>query len=321
MMKRLLILLLCLTLAAALSACRRGTIAPTSPPTLTPTPRSTSLPPIQTPIPVGAAGNSIHMIFPIVDTVRSDQAINAALRDLADALSEESGLSIETERVDSDAEAVAALCASLSGTVSVAWLNGVAYAAADAQNCGTAALQVRRDGATTERAVLITQSGSRITGVAGLDGADFCRVSATDFYSWLMPTIIMATNNFSPADLGSVTDYEDVTSLIEAVAAGDCDAAGVAQTDFESASAQDIDDLPGSIAVPIAVLAYPDALPTAQRELLNDALIAIGNGSRAELLEPLLNQDDIVEADEGDLSAMRGVLSRAGIDLAAMNSE
>lgn len=316
---RLFTLIVCLSLALALGACRRGNAGPVSQPTLSPTPRSTSLPPIDTPVAVGSADNAVRMVFVLRDSVRSERAIDEAMDELEAALLEESGLSVQVERMETDAQAVAALCGSLDGTVTVAWLNGIAYSAAHAQNCGESALQAERGGSTTERAILVANADSGIASVADLANANFCRVSAADFYSWLMPSILMALEAFDPAELRTITDYEDVPALLDAVAAGDCDAAGVSERDFETLSNREVIALAGGVEVPISVLTYPGAFPLGQRQQLTDALIAIGNGSRAALLEPLLDQDAIVEVDTGDLNAIRSVLTRAGVDLAAID--
>jgi len=321
-MKRSTILLFCLSLVIVVSACQRRNIQPTLQPSLTPTPRSTSLPAVPTPIPVGAARNPIHIAFPIRESARSERAIQDAVDDLEAAILDETGFVVVVDRVESDAEAVAALCDSVDGSITVAWLHGIAYAAAEAQNCGTAALQVERAGSTTERAILIVNNDSTIDGVAGLEDANFCRVSVTDFYSWLMPSIIMASNGFSPADLGSVTNYPSTSTLLDEFANGNCDVAGVSESEYEGSSASsDTRELSGvGVPVPIGILTYPEVFPLGQRDTLTEAMIAIGNGTRGTLLFPLLEQDGIVEVDSGDLSAVRNLMNRAGVDLAAMGS-
>src|SRR5664279_4048363 len=151
----LMIGLICLVLIAA--GCRRLPFAPpTTQPTITPTPRSTPLPPVPTAIPLGSADNPLHMKIVALDStptttnatseassVTGTQEVSASsVGDLEKALHDETQMTIAVEVVASDAEALAALCASPKGTVSVAWLSGLAYAAAYAQGCGSALLQV-----------------------------------------------------------------------------------------------------------------------------------------------------------------------------------
>lgn len=319
-MKRLLALILCVLVVAVLPACRRATVQPTSQPTLTPTPRSTPLPEVPTAIPFGAEDNPIHMAFPIRASAGSARARQQAADELETAILQDSGLVVVVDLVDTDAEAVAALCDSVAGTVTVAWLNGIAYAAASAQDCGEAVLQAERGGSTVEEAVLIANRDAGISGVERLANTDFCRVSVTDFYSWLMPTLILATNDMTMVAFRTVTDVEDSAALIDAVASGECDAAGVSGRDYDTLASSDIERLPGSVNVPIAILTYPPDLPLGQRTALTAAMIAIGNGTRADLLDPMLDQDGIVDVDQGDLSAMRGFLNRAGVDLTTLGS-
>ncbi|MBK8028873.1 MAG: PhnD/SsuA/transferrin family substrate-binding protein [Chloroflexi bacterium] len=317
-MKRLLVLLLCLSLAAVLASCRRGDAGPVSQPTLTPTPRSTSLPPVATPIPVGAEGNAVRMVFAVgAITSTEEDEVQTAIDGLQAALLEETSLIVEVTRAATDAEAITALCDSVAGTVTVAWLNGVAYTAAAAQNCGTAALQVAREGSTTERALLVRNTRSGISSVSDMADKNFCRVSASDFYTWLLPSIMLATSGFSTASFASITDYDDVPELIAALEDGDCDAAGVSQSAYTTAGSR-VDDLPGGMEIPIGVLTYPESFPLGQAQALTDALIAIANGTRGTLLAPLLGQDALVEVETDTLAAVRTAITRAGVDLSEM---
>jgi len=52
------------------------------------------------------------------------------------------GITFEIVRVDRHAEALQGLCDSGTGILSIAWLNGVGYTAAEAQGCGLPALQI-----------------------------------------------------------------------------------------------------------------------------------------------------------------------------------
>ena len=71
-----------------------------------------------------------------------------------------------------------------------------------------------------------------------------------------------------------------------------------------------------SATIPFEVLVTPPQLSFADQQQLSNALIAIGNGTRAGALKPLLNQDQVIVASDDDLGALRSFLSGAGIDLA-----
>lgn len=275
-----------------------------------------------TQVPLGSEDNPLHVT--LVAQGDTERLINSAVSDLEAALLEETQLNVVVDLVDSDAEAIAALCASPSGTVAVAWLSGLAYVAASEQNCGTAALQVQRgersSGTTGDEARIIVRSSLDVTGIGDLVDHTFCRLSLSDFYSWLVPSMMLAAGGVTPANLESVTDYDDPAALIEAVSEGDCDAAGIAAGQFESlasaAARSRVRTLQESVMIPYQVLVVPQQLPLAQADMLTNALVAIANGSRASMLAPLLDQDQLLVVTDDDLSSLRSFVSRSGIDLA-----
>lgn len=309
-------------LALLLSSCRRfGGGEPTARPTLTSTPRSTALPPVATAVPVGAADNPLRMAF----VAQESRAVTSAIADLEAALLEVSGLNLIVERVDTDAEALAALCASPNGDVTVAWLNGVAYAAAYAQGCGTAQLQIQRG----ERASAVSGDEARIIvtddleagSVGDLSDTVFCRLGYDDLYSWLIPSLMLRTAGVTSTALEVINDYgDDAETMLADVAAGTCDAAGISASQFEAlanaSTRSGVRRLQESVTIPFAVLLYPEQVPLGQRSALTEALVTIGNGTRSTLLEPLLDQDGVVPAADDDFNSLRSFLNRAGIDLA-----
>lgn len=318
------ILIICLLLLA-LAGCRRAaSVAPTAQPTLTPTPRSTPLPPVPTAVPVGAEDNPLHVAFVARNTARSRQAIESAVADLEAELSAETGLTVQVDVLESDAEAIAALCDSVEGTITVAWLNGLAYSAAQAQGCGEAVLQVERDSGAHEEVLIIANRESEVESLSDLAEKTFCRINVTDAASWLVPSLMLRAEGVSTADLGAVVDYEDTRALISAVAEGECDAAGLTRSTYEQVAGgstrRAVTELEPTIEIPYAVLAYPPDLPLGASTALTDALIALGNGTRARLLDPLLDQDAIAVADEDTFDSLRAFLDRAGVDLALLGS-
>jgi len=314
---------ICLALLA--TSCRRLPYAPpTVKPTITPTPRSTALPPVPTSVPVASANNPLHIQFVAPKQSISQQALKSAGDDLEKALNDATQMTVTVDVVDKDAEALAALCDSPKGTVSAAWLSGLAYAAAFAQNCGSAALQVERGASasavTGDQARIIANAGANIGQVADLAKHTFCRLGYTDIYSWLIPSLMIHNAGVADSDLKSITDYTDAGQMIDDVVAGKCDAAGIAGSQFDdvasSSTRSAVHTLQQSATIPFAVLVVPPELPLAQQQQLSNALIAIGNGSRADTLKTLLNQDQIVTATDDDLSSLRSFVSGAGIDLA-----
>lgn len=314
-----------LLLAVLLSSCRRLPKAgPTLPPTITPTPRSTELPPVATPIPPGSEENPIHL--KIVAPPDSSDGFDVAISALDGLLLDATGAHVAIETVTTDAEALTALCDSPSGTVSAAWLGGLAYAAAHAQGCGSAALEVERGAGSAARvgdeALIVVNAALDINGVADLAGHSFCRLGYTDVYSWMVPELLLKAAGVQPTDLTEIRDYSDTDVLLSDVASGTCDAAGIASSQFDASSAarSSLRTLQQSVTVPYAVLVVPPELSAAQAQALAAALVSIGNGSRADMLKLLLSQDQLVEVSDADLAALRSAIARAGVDLARAES-
>lgn len=310
--------------ALLLASCKRfGGAQPTARPTLTPTPRSTPLPPVPTTIPLGSEDNPLHL--QIVAPSSSSRLVSSAVDDLQVALLEDTELNVVVDLVDTDAEALAALCDSTAGTITAAWLNGLAYAAAYDQDCGTAALQVERgersSASTSDQSLIIVRSNLGVEGIGDLVDHTFCRLGYSDFYSWLVPSMMLKAGGISSAaQFDEVKDYDDPAAMIDDVASGDCDAAGISAQDYENyvgvTTRSRIRTLDQSVEIPYLVLVLPPQLPLAQQDDLTNALVSIANGSRAGVLAPLLDQDQLFVVTDDELSSLRGFISRAGIDLA-----
>ncbi|MFN8451098.1 MAG: PhnD/SsuA/transferrin family substrate-binding protein [Anaerolineae bacterium] len=274
-------------------------------------------------IPLGSEANPLHLEIVAPDS--STRLVENAVTDLQQALLDDTEMNVVVELVESDAEALAALCDSSGGTIAAAWLSGLAYAAAYDQDCGTAALQVQRgersSGSTGDTSLIIIRSALDVSGVGDLVDHVFCRLGYSDFYSWLVPSLMLRAGGItSAAQFSEVRDYDDPAAMIDDVASGDCDAAGIAASVYEdSASATArarVRTLQQSVEVPYLVLVVPSQLPLAQQDDLTNALVSIANGSRAGTLAPLLDQDQLFVVSDDELSSLRSFISRAGIDLA-----
>lgn len=332
---------ICLALLA--TSCRRLPVAPpTVKPSITPTPRSTALPPVATLIPLGSPQNPLHIKF-VTPSKSASQAtpdsaataeatpeltVGSAVTDLEKALGDEMKMTISVEMVDSDAEALAAVCDSPQGTVSAAWLGGLAYAAAFAQNCGSAAAQVEHGvsskATTGDEARIIAKSGSDVSVIADLKDHTFCRLGYTDMYSWLLPSLMLHDGAVADSDLKAIKDYDDPSAMIDDLVAGKCDAAGISGSQFDnlaSATARiSVRTLQKSAIIPYDVLVIPPQLPLAQQQQLSAALVAIANGTHADTLRVLLGEDQVIVATDDDFSSLRSFVNGTGIDLSQAGS-
>lgn len=275
-----------LTVLLIVAACATGPQATPTLVRLSPTPVSTALPGIATVVPAGLPDNPLRMALVPVDMA----AARALKADLEQAILEATNVTIEILLMESTADLLAALCNTSAEQVSVAWLDGLGYAAARAQNCGEAVLRAQRG---VDRGAVVGEAGqiilTRTLGTTSLDvlnGRTFCRLGYQDLYSWLLPTIIMRRANVNPASLGEIIDLPDLESLVAAVAQGDCAGAGVSVSALEQLDSPDVAQVRISSTtppLPYAILVYPYSIPLAARLSLTDGLVAFSEALAEEL--------------------------------------
>lgn len=314
-----------LLLVTLLAACRSAQVdlGPQVAATATATPRSTPLPPVATVVPPGTEGNPIRMIMNSASSVTPAQ-----IESFEEALREQSDLIIEVVVVERYAEALAALCASIPTDVVVAWLDGISYEAAVAQNCGEPIMQVekgRTSRTTGDAGQMIAASGRGLSSVQSVRGRTFCRLGLEDYYSWLVPVLMLYASGLNPVnDLETVLEYDSRNELIQAIIEGECDATGISETDYEAlreSQREELTVLETTPDFPYAVLMYPLSLPLGERIRLDNALLALENdreGSAA--LRPLLGQDGLVRVNAESLEEITEFLQSTRLDFAQLGS-
>jgi ABC-type phosphate/phosphonate transport system substrate-binding protein len=243
-------------------------------------------------------------------------------------LAADSGLVVDVILVERYAEALAALCASTPTDVTVAWLDGIAYQAAVMQNCGEPVLQIEqgsREARRGERVQIVTRAGSGLSSVRSLANRTFCRLDATDYYGWLVPSLMLRAGGVNPiSGLGAVVDYERRSTLIEAVIGGDCDAAGITETDFTALRGAQRDELrviETTPPFPYGILMYPINLPLGERIRLDNALLALEVDPAArDVLLPLFGQSGFARVSPNDLTPLSEFLNSTGLDFGQLGS-
>jgi ABC-type phosphate/phosphonate transport system substrate-binding protein len=304
----------CLSLLLLTSCRRLPKAGPTARPTITPTPRSTALPPIATLAPPGTQENPLHMAVVAPDAEAVGQVVINAIES---AMLTQADLYVVVDLVGTDAQALAALCNSSGGTVSAAWLGGLSYVGAYAQECGSAALQVERGGTdaeTGDTARIIVNPALDVSSIGDLEGNSFCRLGYDDVYSWMIPSLMLRAAGVNSSDLLQIIDYQDVDTLVADVANGACDAAGIASSQLDADSG--VRTLQESVAIPYSVLVVPEQVPFGQRQQFVDTLVAMSEGAQPESLEVLLDQTGLIPIEDNDFTSLRGFINRSGIDLA-----
>lgn len=294
---------------------------------------------------------------------------------LTRAINERTGLFIEIMPVESYAEALAMLCASDSGLVTMAWLDGIAYLAAEALACGDPALRVELaderpspfagvafdsaaldaldDDAEADSAddadaaaptlalsppphvtaparnlqhgtegVLMIAAELGATNPAVLETRAFCRLSATDFFSWFLPSLIFSAEGVSPAE---VVEMESPLEMLRAIADDQC-----AGAMFSRLQLRELEDLPEFDEVrvsrttpimPYGVLTYPLEVDFGVRLNLDDHLIELAaDAVDGRYLHLLLGHHALASTGADDFAALRAFIAESGYDLAQVGN-
>lgn len=305
---------LLVALGLLLAACG-GQVAATPtlpPPTITPTPRSTALPPVATQVPLGSAARPYRMIFvPPAESAATGLAVEQLLNSRLDR-----GFSVEA--MGSAAEALDALC---SGQAGFAWVDGWTLLAAQMGGCASPVLKLQRDGKTGIRSEIVISPASNVRAVSGFAQRDYCRVLGDDDVHWILPTLVMRAGNFDPfTAFNNIRRMPDSTSMLREVAenrcvgglqAGELAAASVPGYDIQKAVAvlegTTSPELPfgGMVIAPTV----PGALAAQVIELLEQNL---------DVMTGLVEADAILPVESNDYAQMVQLLERAGLDLKAM---
>jgi ABC-type phosphate/phosphonate transport system substrate-binding protein len=270
----------------------------------------------------GAEDNPIQMAIVRSGGARSASSLNRAADALADALLEETGFIVEVELVETDAEAVAALCNAVTGSPAVAWVSGVGYSVISAQGCGVPALVVERGSArqvaTSQEVQLVVTSALGITSAAELGGRTFCRLGYNDLYTWLVPVMMLQAAGVS--SMPDAIDSPDLETMLQSVADGDCSAAGITAADFDRFGG-DVEDsvrvLAQTATMPYGIFVYPPSFTLDTRTRLIDGLLAMES---SDDLETLLDQDGLARFDDADFDDFQAFIEGTGLDFAQLGS-
>jgi ABC-type phosphate/phosphonate transport system substrate-binding protein len=274
-----------LILVLTLAACGGNVVpTPTVPPPPTATPLSTALPDVATAIPAGFnEDNPLRLVIVAAD----ENAAEDLVAELEAQLAGRTDLALEVELVDSQSEALAAVCTSTGGQVTAAWVNGLTFAAAVGQECGVPVLQIQRGtGRNTEtgEAGLILFNTEAAGADATLDivpDNTFCRTSYTDLYSWIVPTMLLRGVGLDIAALNDIDERADYDELLAGVSTGTCVVVGLPErvwetyVDDDSTLEETVTVAATSAEIPYGVLVVPFAASLDAINQLTEALLAI----------------------------------------------
>jgi hypothetical protein len=322
-------------------------------PTGTPTPRSTALPEVSTPIPVGAEDRPIKILV----VGEQDSVTSRLVNDLSGDVTHElenfrlgwyEGLTVEFEVVETQQEALTRICNSPD---TAAFVDAFTYIAAE-QNCGALpTLQIERDGQPGSNFDLIVFR-QRIGAASNLAGRVFCTMDVEGRTNFVHPALAFKVMGIDPLDDFSeiATGFESDTEMILAMTgryepAGRprCDGAALptgrldeieeelldedreqnlTQSQFNQVAVLDVTGEDAWEPIPYDILVFPPnrLMPEFLREEVTDAFTTLeaDEGSAHDNLVDLLGHDDLVPVTPLDYDDFREwLVEKAGWNLAA----
>lgn len=281
-------------------------------PTSTTTPISTALPDVATPMPAGVdAENPVRLVM------ASDQSQSVA-NALAAQYSEAAGITVAVTFVETQAQALSALCNSTPNDATFVWLRDFAVGTAALEDCGVPRVQITRevgrDSITGENGVLLTnfeldlEESEQAT--AQLADKTFCRISLDDLYSWTVPTLLLQANGVQMSDFDDINEVADNDALLAGLQDESCDAIGLTTLAWEEAT--DEDDTLGAVAditatspdFPYGVLYFSYDVSLEVIDILTEATFTLETASiSVEATPEATPETEAEEADSDDTDA------------------
>jgi ABC-type phosphate/phosphonate transport system substrate-binding protein len=300
------------------AACGPQAVQPTLRPTLTPF--STPLPWINTPVPAGTASNPLRMVLVPQNAEEAQESVSEF-----ETLFSASGISVDVILAETQAEAIALLCANtVAQDAVIAWVDGLGYASVRANLCGEAALLLSSEQGYGEQARFIVNDEFGVDTVGVLEGRTLCRLRYDDPISWLVPQLWFSEAGFDVDNMDDIEDVEDYETLIADIASGQCTAGAVPETvldELDSEALEGIINGEASPIIPDGVMVVPPGLPAERRDPLVSALIAASESSDNEaLFAAFFGEYSPASIDEDILTDFNSFIDSSGFDFSQTGS-
>lgn len=280
-------------------------------PSETPTPISTELPVVATALPAGFNDdNPIQLVIIPADA----EIATARLTEFEGLLQSLTDVTITVALAETQLEAAGLVCGSESGTVSVAWLDGMSAITNQLAGCGITAIQGETPDGTGQTGVLIMNIEFQEDGLASTIESEipFCRTDVDDLFSWTLPVLFYGAEDFSVADIPAINELRDNDAIVDALMNGDCALAGMSELEWEAYLDADED---GSLDESTFVIATSPEIPyKAFSFSASLSLDAIG-----EIESALLQMDVSAGRSEPDSEATEEAPS-SNVDVELMNA-
>ncbi len=345
------ILTFCIFLLLLLAACGgneaeatprpRSTLGPSPTPTL----RSTALPTVASPVPIGVSERPIKIAF--VGELTAAKRTLAA--DLSEALTDElsnfrlgyyDGLTVEFIAVENRQAALELLCDSQDTVVLV---DAFTYVAAE-NRCGAIpAFQVEREDGSRSSSFELVVNTRIVPNLTNLTGRErrFCTESLESDTGFIYPALALRQYNIDLLDADTIEivteGFENDEEMVKGLAGGAnqrlCESAALPAGRFEAildslsedeqADLEDVglftsNEVTGWPSIPNDVLVFPPLMPEFLRDEIINAIRAIVSDNREanDDLKTLFGYEDFVGVTPEDFADFRTWLQTIGWNMA-----
>ncbi|HEX2618896.1 MAG TPA: PhnD/SsuA/transferrin family substrate-binding protein [Phototrophicaceae bacterium] len=168
--------------------------------------------------------------------------------------------------------------------------------------------------------VIVVNSSFGTVDLALADSRTFCRRDASDFYGWLLPTLMFKAENLDLiSDNITVVDYDSTGAILQAINTGDCAMAGVSQAVVDAGLPENVVVAQTTVQFPFGILIYPPEIESGVRRTLNETLLAMAvEPESSAILKPLLNQLTLLPAVPDDITNVENFIASTGLNLAQL---
>lgn len=272
--------------------------------------------PSQEPTSIGPLGGApTPLILAMPPGIFAEQA---ALSQLSEALSANSGLSIETIQATSYRDMVDGLC---SGEVHAAVLTAPVMIAAQARGCAEPLAVAVQRGSTFDVGQIIARIDTGVASLEDLLGRTFCRPDAASPTGWVFPALLMRMAGVDPDhDFAAILDTGSDPEVVRRVVARECDAGGT-YADARQALTGEIVGLMEWTAViartepiPHDTLAVSSQLSTEFQSGLLDGFLKLDAASEGGDIMASNQWERFAPADESQFTALLTSMQAAGVD-------
>ena len=307
-----------------LAACGSVEAPPTPrPSTQSPTPISTELPVVATAIPAGFSDdNPIQIVIVPVEP----QTASAGLAEFESALQELTDVTIRVVLAETQTEAAGLVCASESGIISAAWLDGMSAITNQLAGCGITSLQAETENGTGQTGVLLLNTEFQDDGLESALESPLCRIAVDDLFSWTLPVLFYGNEGFTVPEILEINELADNDAIIADLMDGDCVVAGMSETAWEVYLDADEDGsldenvfiVATSPEIPYNAFSFSGALSLDAVTDIESALLQIDVD--ADLMEAFFGEVELQSLDSSDFAEVIEFFQASGINFSEFRS-